>query len=61
MKAAAAIKEFLNRDDRNIGYLYQRKISVRELKEFREACTDNEFQEFGKQAAELIGEKFESI
>jgi hypothetical protein len=56
MKALAAIRKFVNE-----GTNEQTKVRMKELKEFREACTADEIQAFGKQACEIMGETFEPV
>ena len=46
MKAATAIKKFTG-------------ANVTEIKEFKIACTPEEWKELGKQACEIMGEEFE--
>lgn len=59
MKAATAIRTFFNDGpvcDKNIFYP---KVSVAEIKEFKDACSDTEYRELARQAAELLGEKLD--
>ena len=46
MKAGSAIQKFFN-------------AKVKEIKEFKKVCTDSEWKRFGKQACEILGEKYE--
>lgn len=58
MKAANALRAFFNkpgcRED-----MYYLTCPVTEIKQFKESCTVEEWQEFGRQACEAIGEVFE--
>uniref|UniRef100_A0A6M3LTR2 Uncharacterized protein n=1 Tax=viral metagenome TaxID=1070528 RepID=A0A6M3LTR2_9ZZZZ len=51
MKAATAIKTFLSKDTEN--------VSMVEIKEFKSVCTDEEWQEFGRQSCKALGVEFE--
>ena len=52
MKTASAISKFMAEGN------YSR-VKMNELKEFKASCTPEEWKEFGKQAADLLGETFE--
>lgn len=54
MKAATAIRTFINKNTDE-----QSKVSMQELREFRDACTKEEWASFGMQACKLLGEIFE--
>jgi hypothetical protein len=56
MKAANAIRQFMNQGVKE--GLYS-TVTVSEIKDFKEVCTDQEWQEFGKQACAIMGEVYE--
>jgi len=58
MKAAAAIIKFIGLPGHNSDMNYH-KAPVAEIKNFKQACTPEEWQEFGRQACEAMGETFE--
>ena len=51
MKATTAIMTFMNTK----GY---ERVSVKEMKEFKDFCSPLEFQKYGKQACEALEEDF---
>lgn len=56
MKAATAIGKFMKQP--TSGPFGNTPPSITEIKELKEACTSEEWQEYGKQAAEAMGEEF---
>ena len=60
MKAANALRAFFNRPGLRKD-MYYPKCQISEIKEFKEACTQEEWQESGRQACEAMGEVFEPV
>ena len=58
MKAASAIQKFFRAPGTRKDEIYM-NATVSEIKEFKKACTDSEWQRLGKQACEILGEKYE--
>lgn len=58
MKATAAIKNFLNTPGIRADLSYE-KVQVSEIRELKQVTSAEEWQEFGRQAASLLGEEFE--
>ena len=58
MKAANALRAFFNKPGLREDIPYP-PCPVTEIKQFKEACTPEEWQEFGRQACEAMGEVFE--
>ena len=58
MKSATAIQKFLNAPGLNPEMSYPR-VTVAEIKQFKDSCSPAEWAEFGRQACELLGEKHE--
>ena len=54
MSGMSAIKTFLEKDS------VREKVTSRELIDFKHACTDREWEEFGTQAAAAIGVELSS-
>ena len=59
MKASVAIRNFFNSGPVCSAYCSYPPVSVNEIKEFKDSCTFEEYQEYGRQACELIGTEFE--
>lgn len=59
MKGAKALREFFNKGPECNPELMYPAVSVTELREFKLACTDDEYREMAAQACELIGETFD--
>lgn len=58
MKTATAIKKFMDVPGFNPDMNYE-KASAKEIKEFKDTCSEVEWKEFGRQACEVLGETFE--
>ena len=58
MKAATAIKKFMGTQGTNPNMTYP-SVSVSEIKELKEATSNEEWIEFGRHACEAMGEEFE--
>ncbi len=48
MKAATAIRKYIG------------DATMKEIKAFKDTCGSDEWQEYGRQACELLGEKYEA-
>ena len=59
MKASSAIKKFLEAPGNRSDMVYP-KVSVSEIKECKEACSEQEWQDLGVQAAEALGVELET-
>ena len=59
MKSASAIRAIMNVPGYNPDMLYT-PIKMTELKEFKAACTTEEWTEFGQQACGLLGQEHEA-
>ena len=58
MKSAKAIVSFMNKPGNRSDMDYPR-VTLPELKEFKSACSIEEYRTLGKQACEAIGEVFD--
>ena len=59
MKTSAAIRRFMNSQGHNPDMTYA-PVKVQEIKEFKNACTPEEYADLGKQACTLLGETWEA-
>ncbi len=59
MKASAAIKKFLEMQGTREDMVYP-KVPVTEIKEFKDSCTEAEWQQMGQDAAEAMGVELET-
>ena len=53
LKPASALRKFLQTDCCDTGRMYP-PVSVTEIKEFKEACTEGEYAELGQQAIDHL-------
>ena len=59
MKPASAIKKFVGLPGFNPEMTYL-PANVTEIKEFKNVCTSDEWDEFGRQACEAMGVEFDA-
>ena len=60
MKAATAIKRFLDKPGYNPDMIYI-KPNMTEIRELKDSCSAQEWQELGRQACEALGVEFEAV